>query len=78
VTLDVGHISQALYFSATELGLGAFVTSAINEIDIEKVLELDPMRQDAMAICGFGWRSESLMTTEFDPANGIWLGEEAR
>ncbi|QNH19418.1 putative peptide maturation dehydrogenase [Xanthomonas sp. GW] len=78
VILDVGHISQALYISATELGLGAFVTSAINEIDIEKVLELDPMRQGAIAICGFGWRSECLMTTEFDPANGVWSDEEAR
>src|SRR5690606_20729337 len=31
VHLDVGHLSQTMYLSATELGLGAFVTAAIND-----------------------------------------------
>ncbi|REN05223.1 putative peptide maturation dehydrogenase, partial [Mycobacterium tuberculosis] len=39
--LDVGHLSQAFYTAATGRGLGAFVTSAINEVDIETSLGLD-------------------------------------
>ncbi|MXV05776.1 MULTISPECIES: putative peptide maturation dehydrogenase [unclassified Xanthomonas] len=77
LTLDVGHISQALYFSATDLGLGAFVTSAINDVDLGKALGLDPMRQSVMAICGFGWRSEHAATTEFDPACDVWAAGSA-
>ncbi|MBO9829727.1 putative peptide maturation dehydrogenase [Xanthomonas sp. A2111] len=72
VILDVGHISQAIYMSATEMGLGAFVTSAINEVNIEKALGLDSLAEGPLAICGFGWRAESMVTTEFDPLNGVW------
>ncbi|PPU16360.1 putative peptide maturation dehydrogenase [Xanthomonas arboricola] len=70
--LDAGHISQGLYNSATEMKLGAYVTSAINEADIESALCLDPLMQGPLAICGFGWRAEEATTTEFDPNNRIW------
>lgn len=72
VTLDVGHLSQTLQISATELGLGAFVTSAINEIDIERTLQLEPMREGPLAICGFGWRAETCTRMEFDPLHAVW------
>ncbi|MBR7508656.1 nitroreductase family protein, partial [Mycobacterium tuberculosis] len=39
--LDVGHISQALYMAATERGMAAFVTAAINEGDTEVAFGLD-------------------------------------
>jgi nitroreductase len=39
--LDVGHLSQTLFLSATELGLGAYITAAINEVDIEQRVGLD-------------------------------------
>ncbi len=74
VTLDVGHISQAIYSSATQLGLGAFVTSAINDVNVENAFGLDPLLEGPLAICGFGWRSKSMTTTEFDPLNEVWLG----
>lgn len=70
--LDSGHLSQTLYLSATEMGLGAFVTSAINEIDIEQAFGLDPLEEGPLAICGFGWRAERMETTEFDPAGEVW------
>lgn len=73
--LDVGHISQALYDSATELGLGSFVTAAINEIDIEQGLGLDPLHEGPIAICGFGWRAPRMRTTEFDPACQVWRNQ---
>ncbi|SDZ19050.1 putative peptide maturation dehydrogenase [Lysobacter sp. yr284] len=70
--LDVGHLSQTLYLSATELGLGAFVTSAINEVDIEREFGLDPLADGPLAVCGFGWRGTRMRTSEFDPAGEVW------
>ncbi len=72
LTLDVGHLSQTLQISATELGLGAFVTAAINEGDIEKALDLDPMQESPLAVCGFGWRAETRSRMEFDPQRAVW------
>ena len=75
VTLDVGHLSQTLQISATELGLGAFVTSAINEADIERELQLESMREGPLAMCGFGWRAEKCERMEFDPLRAVWPKE---
>jgi len=72
VTLDAGHISHAFYTQATAYGLGAFVTAAINEEEVEQVLGLDPMREGPLAVCGFGWRSEQMRTPEMDPAGHTW------
>ncbi len=72
VTLDVGHLSQMLYLCATEAGLGAFVTAAINEVDLDHALGLDGIEQGAMAIFGVGWRTERQQITEFDPAHRVW------
>lgn len=72
VTLDAGHVSQALYVAATKRGLGAFVTAAINEKELERLLLLDPMVDGAIAVCGFGWRSEVMREEELDPAGRIW------
>lgn len=70
--LDVGHLSQALYLAATECGLGAFFTAAINEIDIEAALDLDPMQQGVIGIGGFGHRRSERREVEFDPLHAIW------
>ncbi|MGB0133609.1 putative peptide maturation dehydrogenase, partial [Dokdonella sp.] len=43
VILDAGHLSQTLYLAATERGLAAFITAAVNERDIEEIFGLDPM-----------------------------------
>jgi putative peptide maturation dehydrogenase len=72
VTLDVGHLSQTLQISATEFGLGAFVTAAINEVDIERALGLEPMRESPLAVCGFGWRAAERSRVEFDPQHAVW------
>ncbi len=70
--LDVGHISQALYMAATERGMAAFVTAAINEVDVEQAFGLDGITQSPLAIVGVGWRSDTLTTTEFDPNHTVW------
>jgi putative peptide maturation dehydrogenase len=72
VTLDVGHLSQTLQISATELGLGVFITAAINEVDIEQALRLEPMQEGPLAVCGFGWRAAERSRMEFDPQHAVW------
>lgn len=72
VSLDAGHVSQALYTAATANGLGAFVTAAINESEIESLLVLDPMVDGALAVCGFGWRAQNMTTAELDPEGRVW------
>src|SRR6185312_9099225 len=72
VLLDAGNLAQTLYLSATELGLGAFITAGVNELDIERELELDPMEEGVLAACGFGVRSAERREVEFDPPNGVY------
>ncbi len=72
LTLDVGHLAQTLQISATEFGLGAFVTSAINEVDIERALGLEPMQESPLAACGFGWRTNECTRLELDPQHAVW------
>ncbi|MEO7149716.1 MAG: putative peptide maturation dehydrogenase, partial [Rhodanobacteraceae bacterium] len=57
VILDAGHLSQTLYLAATELNLSAFITAAINEVDIEQAFDLEPMVEGPLAVCGFGIRA---------------------
>lgn len=72
IVLEAGHLSQTLYMSATEMGLGAYVTCAINEALLEQVFGLDPMTEGVLAVCGFGWRGTEMVTMELDPAEQIW------
>ncbi|HEY0659759.1 MAG TPA: putative peptide maturation dehydrogenase [Lysobacter sp.] len=73
VALEGGHLSQTLYLAATDVGLGAFITGAINEVQLEQAFGLDPISQGALAICGFGWRGDVMETAELDPAGEVWL-----
>jgi putative peptide maturation dehydrogenase len=52
--MDAAHLSQTLYLVAAELGLGAYVTVAINSAAIDERLGLDPVSEGALAIVGFG------------------------
>ena len=45
VALEAGHLSQTLYLPATEAGLGAFITGAINEVFLERAFGLDHVRE---------------------------------
>jgi putative peptide maturation dehydrogenase len=76
VILDAGHLSQMLYLAATESNLGAFITAAINEVEIERAFELEPMAEGPLAVCGFGVRAQARVTVEFDPAHKVWPGRE--
>lgn len=76
VALEGGHLSQTLYLAATDAGLGAFITGAINERTLEHAFGLDPVDQGALAICGFGWRAREMVTAELDPNGEIWAVAE--
>jgi SagB-type dehydrogenase family enzyme len=52
--MDAAHLSQTFYLICTDLGLGAFVTAAINNNNIEKRLGLDGYSEGAVLICGCG------------------------
>jgi putative peptide maturation dehydrogenase len=70
--LDIGHLSQAQYLAATELGLGAFITAAINEVDIEQAFGLEPLEEGPLAVTGFGIRAAQRREVEWDPLNAVW------
>ena len=72
IVMDAGHLSQTLYLGATDLGLGAFVTCAINEEGIEQAFGLDGLEEGVMAVCGFGWRGDTMRNAEFDPGGKVW------
>ena len=52
--MDVAHLSQTFYLVCAELGVGAFVTAAVNHINIEQKLNLDGFTEGAIAVCGAG------------------------
>jgi putative peptide maturation dehydrogenase len=54
LSLDAGHLSQTFYLLAAEAGLPAFITAAINDGDIERMLGLDHLRHAVIAVCGCG------------------------
>jgi SagB-type dehydrogenase family enzyme len=54
IYLDAGHLSQTFYLLCTELGLGPWVTAALDESVIEGALELDPLFEGVVAVCGCG------------------------
>lgn len=72
MVLDAGHLSHQQYLVATELGLGAFITAAINEGDVEDAFGLDPMEEGVLAVTGFGYRGATMQTLEFDPLRQVW------
>src|SRR5690606_11014109 len=72
VVLEAGHLSQTLYLAATEAGLAAYVTCAINEDCLDEALGLDPANEGGVAVRGFGWRGQVMETMELDPLGAAW------
>jgi putative peptide maturation dehydrogenase len=54
VLFDAAHLSQTLYLVCADLGLGAFVSGAINEQDIDRRLGLRSFTEGAILVCGCG------------------------
>jgi putative peptide maturation dehydrogenase len=74
--MDASHISQSFYLLSTKLGLGPFVTAAINNRNIEEYLRIDPYLEGSIAIlgCGIPAKDHLGLNAEFDafhPANSF-------
>lgn len=67
IHLEAGHLSQTFYLVATELGLGAFVTVAINAGSIEDRLGLEPFEEGVIAVLGCGPPGERSPLLEPEP-----------
>jgi len=67
--MDAGHLSQTFYLVCADLGLGAFVTAAINNADIDERLGLDGFAAGSLALSGCGPLVEqsSYLQPEFTP-----------
>lgn len=59
IFLDAGHLSQTIHLVSAARGLGAYVTAAINAVDIEERLGLDGVSEGAIALVGCGVRHGS-------------------
>lgn len=63
--MDAAHLSQTLYLVCADLGLGAFVTTAVNAHTIEERLGLDGWSEGVLAMAGCGPRAAG--RTPFEP-----------
>ena len=54
ILMDAAHLSQTHYLVAAELGLGAYVTIAVNSVEIEERLSLDGIVEGVVAVAGCG------------------------
>jgi putative peptide maturation dehydrogenase len=54
ILLDAGHLSQNFYLLCTRLGLGPYITAAIDDGELERELGLDPLLEAPIAVCGCG------------------------
>jgi len=68
IVLDAGHLSQTFYLLAAEANMPAFITAAINEVDIEHALDLDPINDAVLAVLGCGEAANESSTVEFRSA----------
>jgi putative peptide maturation dehydrogenase len=65
--MDAAHLSQTFQLVCCDLGLGAFVTAAINGANVEDALGLDPYEEGALAICGCGVPADPAGALELSP-----------
>jgi putative peptide maturation dehydrogenase len=70
ILMDAAHLTQTLYLVCAHERLGAFVTIAINDRDIEQRLGLDGINEGviAMAGCGPAGADLSPLDMRFEPA----------
>jgi putative peptide maturation dehydrogenase len=69
VVMDAAHLSQTFYLVCAERGLGAFVTGAINSVNVDERLAIDGFTEGSLVLLGCGARAEqpSFLQPEFQP-----------
>jgi putative peptide maturation dehydrogenase len=68
IFLDAGHLSQTFYLLCTELGLGPWITAALDESVVERALGLDPVREGVLALCGCGRPPADRLPSPLEPS----------
>jgi len=48
------------------MGLGAFITAAINEIELDQAFGIDGIAEGSLCVVGLGARASERRTLEFD------------
>jgi putative peptide maturation dehydrogenase len=66
ILAEAGHLSQTQYLVAAELGLGSYVTLAVNATDIERRLGIDGANEGVVAMTGCGPRSPGYSPLELE------------
>ncbi len=69
VLMDAAHLSQTFQLLATERGIGAMVTAAVNAAEVDEELGVDGYAEGALALlaCGPGVEGPSPLQPEFSP-----------
>ena len=67
ILLEAGHLSQTFYLLCTQLGLGPYVTAAIDDAELERALDLDPLFEAPLAVCGCGRAPTRAQRSPLDP-----------
>lgn len=69
VLMDAAHVTQTLYLVCAQLGLGAFVSAAVNAANIEDALGLDGFNEGVLTVfgCGRPTLEGSPFDLEFEP-----------
>jgi putative peptide maturation dehydrogenase len=67
--MDAAHMSQTFYLVCADLGLGAFVTAAVNNGDVDDRLGLDGFTEGTLIACGCGIPAQraSALQPRFEP-----------
>jgi putative peptide maturation dehydrogenase len=74
--MDAAHLSQTLYLVCADLGLGAFVTTAVNAHNIEERLGLDGWSEGVLAMAGCGPRADR--RSPFEPEFASYVPRETQ
>jgi putative peptide maturation dehydrogenase len=69
VLMDTAHLSQTFQLLATERGIGAMVTAAVNAAEVDEELGVDGYAEGALALlaCGPAAEGPSPLQPEFSP-----------
>jgi SagB-type dehydrogenase family enzyme len=59
VLLDAGHLGQTFHLVATELGLAPFTTAAIRDSEVERLLDIDGVKEIPLYIASVGHPRDS-------------------
>jgi len=66
--MDAGHLMQTFQLVATELGLGSFVTAAIDGPTADALIDVDGGREGVIALCGCGRTASERSVLDIDAA----------